>query len=245
MGNMKKEKLPKELLKLAAGKYMERQGEKLVEEHRELDKMALLKQPTVKQMREFKKICKREFRKKNRRIALFYKVAASAAVLLLIFNISVVSVPAVKRVVLDFLISSEETHTKINISDSERSTIRKEEEKSKYRFSDTNEYEITYLPEGFQIEKEEKTSSILGISYKYDDKYILFLQKNDSTTVNIDTENAIVDYVDINGENAILSEKDDTINITWRKEDYFLHLSSKGLEKKELIKVAKSIKNGE
>lgn len=61
MGNMKKEKLPKELLKLAAGKYMEEQGEKLVEEHRELDKMALLKQPTVKQMREFKKICKREF----------------------------------------------------------------------------------------------------------------------------------------------------------------------------------------
>ena len=100
------------------------------------------------------------------------------------------------------------------------------------------------MPEGFQIEKEEKTSRLLSINYKYDDKYILFMQENDSTTVNIDTENAIVDYVDINGENAILSEKEDTINITWRKEDYFLHLSSKGLEKKELIKVAKSIKNG-
>lgn len=241
MGNMKKEEMSKELLKLASDKYMEERGKFLLEEYSRIDKKNV-EQPTEKQMKEFRKICHREFRKKNRSILFFYKIATSAAVVLLAFNVSAVSVPGVKRVVLNFLTSSEKTHTRMNINDGERSSANEETEQARYKIGVENEYRVTYLPEGFEIEREEKISRVTSIYYKYKDNYIIFIQGNDSSTVNIDTEGALVDYIEVDGGNAVLSERDNTISIAWRKNDCFINISSNGLDKDKLIKVARSIK---
>lgn len=241
MGNMKKEEMSKELLKLASDKYMEERGKFLLEEYSRIDKKNV-EQPTEKQMKEFRKICHREFRKKNRSILFFYKIATSAAVVLLAFNVSAVSVPGVKRVVLNFLTSSEKTHTRMNINDGERSSANEETEQARYKIGVENEYRVTYLPEGFEIEREEKISGLLKIEYRNNNKCIFLQQTLESATINIDTEDSNVDYIDINGNNAFLSQKDKVINIVWRVNEYFFSISSEGIDKDELIKMAKSIK---
>lgn len=244
MANKEKMQISDELLKLALGQYLENQGRKLSKEADRLSEKNIA-QPTEKQVKAFRKLCKREFRKKNRKVSVLYKVAAVAAAILIIFNISIISVPAVKRVVLNFLTKSEKTHTTVYIDDKERNIV---EDGTNYRIITEEEYGITYLPEGFYIEKEEKTSRTMIRSYENTndaDQMIMFTQSEDSATVNIDTEDATVDYVDINGNNALLSQKDNVITITWRTDKHYLSITSLNVESSEVLKIARSVKKEE
>lgn len=238
MENKKKIKISEELLKLAAEQYLENQGEKLLKTFK--GKNAV--DPTEKQVKTFRKLCNRELKKKDRKVSIPYKVAVAAAAILIIFNMSIISVPAVKQVVVNFLMKSGKTHTTIYIDNKERNTV---EDSTNYRLLMEEEYTITYLPEELYIVKEERTSRTITRRYENSDddsQMIIFSQENDGATINLDTENAIVDYVDINGINALLSQKGDTINIIWRTDKYYISITSQNIEKDELIKIAKSVK---
>jgi hypothetical protein len=172
-------------------------------------------------------------------------VALAAAVILIVFNISMFTVPAVKQVALDFMTKAEKTHTVINKEDGERNTVENATNYEKYRVKMEEEYQITYLPEGFYAAKEERMLQKISMDYKNindENKMICFSQNKENTTVNADTENAVVDYVDINGEKALLAQKNDVINITWKIGKYFISITSQEIDRDELIKVAKSVK---
>lgn len=244
MKNKENKQISKELLKLAIGRYMENAGNVLLEEMSLLNVEEGEALPTRKQIVKFRKLCNREFRKRKRIVTIPYKVAVAAAVLLVAFNISVVSVPAVKNVVLNFLTKTEKTHTEISISDEE---FRKKEESTihdRYRVSLDKEYQITELPKEFQVLKETKTFNSLTIEYGnvQDEREIEYHQCIDSATINLDTERAVVAYVNINGYQAMVVEKKERVTVIWRQDGYFIEVTSLGIDKKDLIKVAKSVK---
>ena len=63
----------------------------------------------------------------------------------------------------------------------------------------------------------------------------------------IDTENAKVEYVDINGKRAMYVEKEyeeigNTNKLLWKENDYFIEVEGIGVTKEELVKVAESVK---
>ena len=118
MINKENKQISDELLKMAAENYMEKRGSELLKEVEHINREKK-NQPTDKQIEKFKKLCNREFKKNNRKASLVYKVVAAAAVILIVFNISINSVPAIKKVVLNFLAYSKQTHTTIKVDEKE------------------------------------------------------------------------------------------------------------------------------
>lgn len=65
---------------------------------------------------------------------------------------------------------------------------------------------------------------------------------SEDSTLQVDTEGAKVEYVDINGNKALVSEEDNYIVITWKEDEYFFELSANEIDKDTVIKIAKSAK---
>lgn len=242
---MKKENndvLSDELLRLAAKQFADEEGEKYYKAALELNTQNL-EMPTEAQLSKFKKICAKEFRKKKRTVKTRYRVAVVVAVALFAFNISVVSVPAMRQFITNFLIEITDTHSKIKISDSEAKEREKSLKNNKYRIKFDKEYSVNYLPEGYYVSKEVKTPTSFTVNYE-DEKggKILFQQHLDYMVTNADSENANIENVDINGNRGILySEKEYKI-IIWKSKEYFLQLTSENVSENELIKIAKNVK---
>lgn len=231
-----------ELLRLAAKQFADEEGEKYYKAALELNTQNL-EMPTEAQLSKFKKICAKEFRKKKRTVKTRYRVAVVVAVALFAFNISVVSVPAMRQFITNFLIEITDTHSKIKISDSEAKEREKSLKNNKYRIKFDKEYSVNYLPEGYYVSKEVKTPTSFTVNYE-DEKggKILFQQHLDYMVTNADSENANIENVDINGNRGILySEKEYKI-IIWKSKEYFLQLTSENVSVNELIKIAKNVK---
>jgi len=79
-------------------------------------------------------------------------------------------------------------------------------------------------------------------NYYNEDEVITFSQSSlNGTDLSIDTENTKNTYVDINGQQAFVTEKDEQISVTWRVDENIIRVTSIGVKKAELIKVAKSV----
>ena len=65
---------------------------------------------------------------------------------------------------------------------------------------------------------------------------------SEDSTLQVDTEGAKVEYVDINGNKALVSEEGNYIVITWKEDEYFFELSANEIDKDTVIKIAKSTK---
>ena len=106
-----------------------------------------------------------------------------------------------------------------------------------------NVYIPAYVPEGYKISKTESLVTTKIIHYSNDkSQLIVFTQYNDeNTNLRIDTENAKIDKVIINGVDGLIAEKDGAINIAWHNNDSTFSLISK-VDKNELLKIAGSLK---
>ena len=173
-------------------------------------------------------------------------MGSAVAIFLITFVVITATVPPIRAAVFDFIIRMYDTHADIsNYSEGEVGTASNELIDDVYSVKLDKEHMITYLPKGFFATLENK--DIAGITRDYYDKNdncIMFNQMIDDAGVSIDTENAEITNVDINGIDAIMSikSKDKTISITWKKGEYFINLTSVGVDKEEILKVARSIK---
>lgn len=243
--SMKKENndvLSDELLWLAAKQFADEEGEKYYKAALELNTQNL-EMPTEAQLSKFKKICAKEFRKKKRTVKTRYRVAVVVAVALFAFNISVVSVPAMRQFITNFLIEITDTHSKIKISDSEAKGREKSLKNNKYRIKFDKEYSVNYLPEGYYIESEKKNPVMLMTNFenKKGEK-IVFQQYLDHTVANLDSENSKIEYIDINGNTAILYMENNYKTIIWKADKAFLEIMADNISREEIIKIAMSVK---
>ena len=79
--------------------------------------------------------------------------------------------------------------------------------------------------------------------YYNEDKLIMFSQSSlNGTDLSIDTENTKHTYVDINGQQAFMTEKENLVNMVWRVDENIITVSGIDVSKKEIIKVARSVK---
>lgn len=246
---MKKRQINDEMmdsvLKTMLSEYQEEEGRKILKEAEELNKTDEYA-PTKQQIKEFEKISKKQLRKKKIKSLNFklkvYRTATALGVLLLIFNISVVSVPAMKEKTLEFFMKIYNDHTDIGKYPGEKVEDVKNVSDDRFTIKLSKEYEITYLPEGFKLGDMSKDETGWEANYYNEDEVITFSQSSlNGTDLSIDTENKKNTYVDINGQQAFVTEKDEQISVTWRVDENIIRVTSIGVKKAELIKVAKSV----
>lgn len=246
---MKKRQINDEMmdsvLKTMLSEYQEEEGRKILKEAEELKKTDEYA-PTKQQIKEFEKISKKQLRKKKIKSLNFklkvYRTATALGVLLLIFNVSVVSVPAMKEKTLEFFMKTYNDHTDIGKYPGEKVEDVKNVSDDRFTIKLSKEYEITYLPEGFKLGDMSKDETGWEANYYNEDEVITFSQSSlNGTDLSIDTENTKNTYVDINGQQAFVTEKDEQISVTWRVDENIIRVTSIGVKKAELIKVAKSV----
>ena len=246
---MKKRQINDEMmdsvLKTMLSEYQEEEGRKILKETEELNKSDEYA-PTKHQIKEFEKISKKQLHKKKIKSLSFklkvYRTATALGVLLLIFNVSVVSVPAMKEKTLEFFMKTYNDHTDIGKYPGEKVEDVKNVSDDRFTIKLSKEYEITYLPEGFKLGDMSKDETGWEANYYNEDEVITFSQSSlNGTDLSIDTENTKNTYVDINGQQAFVTEKDEQISVTWRVDENIIRVTSIGVKKAELIKVAKSV----
>ncbi|WP_370801859.1 DUF4367 domain-containing protein [Eubacterium ventriosum] len=247
---MKKRQINDEMmdsvLKTTLSEYQEEEGRKILKEAEELNKTDEYA-PTKQQIKEFEKISKKQLRKKKIKSLNFklkvYRTATALGVLLLIFNISVVSVPAMKEKTLEFFMKTYNDHTDIGKYPGEKVEDVKNVSDDRFTIKLSKEYEITYLPKGFKMTNMNKDEAGWSADYYNEDKLIMFSQSSlNGTDLSIDTENTKNTYVDINGQQAFMTEKENLVNMVWRVDENIITVSGIDVSKKEIIKVARSVK---
>ena len=246
---MKKRQINDEMmdsvLKTTLSEYQEEEGRKILKEAEELNKTDEYA-PTKQQIKEFEKISKKQLCKKKIKSLSFklkvYRTATALGVLLLIFNISVVSVPAMKEKTLEFFMKTYDDHTDIGKYPGEKVEDVKNVSDDRFTIKLSKEYEITYLPKGFKLRDMHKDEIGWEANYYNEDKLITFSQSSlNGTDLSIDTENTKNTYVDINGQQAFMTEKENLVNMVWRVDENIITVSGIDVSKEEIIKVARSV----
>lgn len=104
-------------------------------------------------------------------------------------------------------------------------------------------YEPRYTPENFDIQEIHESESGFSISYINDlsNQYYNLYFFNEASQISLDTENASVFDLQINGHNSIIVEKGDEIKIlmSYEESQYYLEGS---LSIEEAIKIMESIR---
>ena len=238
---MKKRQINDEMmdsvLKTMLSEYQEEEGRKILKEAEELNKSDEYA-PTKQQIKEFEKISKKQLHKKKIKSLSFklkvYRTATALGVLLLIFNVSVVSVPAMKEKTLEFFMKTYNDNTDIGKYPGEKVEDVKNVSDDRFTIKLSKEYEITYLPKGFKLGDMSKDETGWEANYYNEDEVITFSQSSlNGTDLSIDTENTKNTYVDINGQQAFVTEKDELISVTWRVDENIIRVTSIGVKKAE------------
>lgn len=183
----------------------------------------------------------RKAKKKRKVLPVLYKVAAMAAALLLVFDVSIVAVPAFRMNMLRFFEKSARTHTRVEVSSEENDEVL--EGNDRYSTGPKVEYRVNYLPEGFAVVSEKRNDVSLYTEYKNSkDDFIALSQKIDNKTINFDTEDATTYHRIINESDVLIAVKNNNVSAIWRVEGYLLWMSSENVSENEFLKIVESIK---
>jgi len=181
------------------------------------------------QKKEAKRIQRKKFMKQISR-----RVAAVVVVLGIVMSVVTLSVDAFR---VEFFNMVMETSEKFGLVFFEE----KYQEQDDYVPEEWNGYYPTFLPKGYSLLEYEIGASISRLVYtNVDGDTIELLQGSMISNSQIDTENANVMDVDINGAQGILAEKDNEIIIGWSEKNSSILLFG-NLDKSTLLKVAENI----
>ncbi len=167
-----------------------------------------------KRMRKiFRKAKRIEFYKEHRKRIV--KIAASFLVIICASVITVTQVEAFRMPLLDFFYQVKEKSTFFGVSaDSGRKLTK-----------NFQEYEPTYKPEGFVVTEVSEKKDRFSIKYEDENgsnyKFCFFYKFRDFA---LDTEDAAVSDININGKKASIIEKGSETRIIMYEENYIFFL---------------------
>lgn len=184
-----------------------------------------------------------EYNLRKRKMPTWSKVAVAMLAIIIATNVCIISVPAVRKQALNFLVMQNDDNTVLEISDSERANRKDETRVSNLEIGPTVEYYPTYIPKGYRAVEENKTEDYVSVDYQGIEKndIILYNQIRDDASVSIDSEKSNVREVNINGTIGLLSSKENKKILAWRNNHYFYTITVNSLSENELIKIAKSV----
>lgn len=189
-----------------------------------------------------------EFEKKmkkliNRRNKPYYKIintagkrtACAAVVVLIVSSVTIMNVEALRNAFSDFFINIYEKFSTVQPVEDDSAPETLEEI-----------YAITYNLNDFEVVYNKENEYSYYITYAKDDTVIYFSQyTKEMYDSNVNTEDAEILTIDINGHEAIYFTDNQNYNhLIWDNGDYIISLGS-NINKNILIKMAKSVQKVE
>ena len=164
------------------------------------------------------------------------RVAVIALAFLTISFTTVISVEALRTPFLDFIMSIFSDHSEVRTID----------DSGVYPSKIENYYEITSDLSDYSIERDELSEEERAVIYRCGDIIISFHQiVINEFDRNYNTENAIIESIDINGYEAIgFLDNHNYYSLIWNNGEYIIKIAS-NLGKDILIKIAKSVQKVE
>lgn len=226
-----KKKKSEYLLELALEEQLENDPEILnFKSEDELETPHVFSKEHEKKMKEIFRAASRAERKaKNRKY--FQRMAAGVAIMLCLSGFTVMNVEAFRVPVVEFLLDI-----------SEKYSVLQEKNNAKMVTKNYQDFEPTYVPSEFYVDTVEEDNSSFFIYYISDNKqwYRLTFYKETIST-SIDTENADVQEINIDGNKAIYVKKDGVNHIVMYKKGTQYQLSGT-ISFEEICIILKSIK---
>lgn len=189
-----------------------------------LDKLAGQEKQERKQARTVK------FRRGASR---FIQAAACIVVILAIAApVALANVEAIRVKVMQLLIDIQEDHTELSF-------VEDNDKEFSVPADWSGLYYPSYIPDGYTM--AERGILCCDVAYiNADGEKFYFNEYQQDDYVNINSENADLSYVDINGKNAFVVERADVVIMTWAVEDRFFVIEGE-IEREEALMVAKSV----
>lgn len=166
---------------------------------------------------------RRDFMNKVRTIAP--KMAAMFVLAIIMTNIITFSVEAYRIKFLNKNIDNNGKYTEVSFNNNAYSS---------------DFVNLTYIPDGFMIKKEDLSEVSTYLKFGYEEKYFCFSTEAIEGTTQIDTENANVKYIEIDNKNVMLIEKD-LENIAYWNDNKYAYSLYGNIDADEIIKIIKNI----
>lgn len=178
----------------------------------------------------------RLFKSERRKIAAkkFRKYAVRAACIFLaiiVFSgVTIFSVSAWRVRFLNFVLDIGAPNTDYNFTD----------EKPAPQMDDR--LQLDYIPEGFVIKESVSDDRSINFIFSNEDKFFYVSSDGLNTNFSIDTENALVERIKINGFDAVYTANQNANTLIWHDDDRAYTITGT-VSKDEIFKVAKGLKN--
>lgn len=176
-------------------------------------------------------------RKKTGRF--LWKVVHTAAIIVLLLaatlTISFAAFPTLRANVLNMILNVYETHTEFSFGTAEMN-------------NELPSIEATWLPEGFVVAQQEKLEDREYIYFMGDDNSVLYVEIISAADhkLFLDTENAEVEAITVQGCDGTLIQKDVENQIIWLDQEKSLAIlvSGENISVETLVQFAENIKIG-
>lgn len=175
--------------------------------------------------RERKKIFFKKVSKYSKRVAVFLLAV------MVMSGVAVFSVEAWRIKVINFVIEMSQTHSEIGFG----------ENSTKGDSYTSAEITLGYIPKGFKLEQKDVKNDMVSLVFKGEEYYFVFSMSGITSSISIDTENASVKKITINGQEALYSSNNNVHILVWHDEKFSYTLSGT-LEEKEMVRIAENTK---
>lgn len=158
------------------------------------------------------------------------KRLATAFTIIILLSATAVSTGAISKIFGNFLTDAHEKYTTVqmNKTDFPPNSFEKI-------------YEISYIPEGFELVDKTESDTFRDCKFKNNDNFFHFVQwLHSEYNVDVNTEGHEMSEIIINGYNGIEVKMDDYIYIAMDYENYILEIRG-FFNEEEAVKIAESI----
>lgn len=235
MDDNNKKSLDEMLIEISMYQQAIDHGRNIKQKNSELEKDARyqLDEFKAKKMDVFiRKTIKHETKKQIGISRSLKKISIIALVIGMTLLATCITPKAFRLRILNSLIRIENEYTEIQLT----------EEGSDQEYS--NNFEPTYIPEGFIKESITQNTDFESILYIKNDETLIFSQYTDKSILNIDTENAEVQKLLIDKMNGMLIQKGEFQTLSWNdtaRGKIFALVVNRAFRKEELVRIAESV----
>ncbi len=165
------------------------------------------------------------------------RIVQAAACIVLLLGISapiaIANVESFRVKVMEMLIDIQEDHAQLEMVENNDLALH-------VPAAWTGDYYPLYIPEGFAV--ADVGSLFASIHFASSDgRNIRFTELTPDAQTNIDSEDARLSYATINGENAFIVEKDDSVTVAWAVNDRYFVLNADTAQA-EALEIARSVR---
>lgn len=244
------------LFALLMDDFAEREGEKLKAENERL-KQDPAAQPPEELDQKCRRIIRAEYAKAQRkRLAhsagsvfakVFTRIAVAAAVISVLCISAYAAFPAVRRAALNTVIEITDRAAIFTFTDRAEDETEPSEREDQTEKPTLANYQITWLPEGYTEVDTQINRNYQDATYAGDDTLrefiMLTLFTGSGPVLSVDTENAQIERVLVNGNDAMLVIKGNSIKVLWtdEKTGMFLCVLTRNISEESALTFARGL----